>query len=141
VVMCAEGPNPRYPGVFRALAALAYARAGDVGPYWAWLDEPCASWPATAVARYAGPWDRPTAHLILVIGNSFDPSTIYEGAVALANALARAGTRPPCLSGYFEKRRGTRGDWRHSGLCPAGPQRRQVSRYLANTRRKAMSCE
>src|SRR5215510_487563 len=67
-VQCAESPNPRYPRVFRALAALAYARAGDVGLHWVWnIDEPCASWPATAAARYAGPWDRPTAHPILVI--------------------------------------------------------------------------
>jgi pimeloyl-ACP methyl ester carboxylesterase len=89
-VQCAESPNPRHPGVFRALAALAYARAGDVGPAWSWGDEPCASWPATAAARYAGPWDQPTSNPILVIGNTFDPSTPYEGAVAMANALARA---------------------------------------------------
>jgi hypothetical protein len=89
-VLCAESPNPRPPGVFRALAALADARAGDVGPFWAWQDEPCASWPATAAARSAGPWDRPTAHPILVINTTYDPATPYEGAVALATALARA---------------------------------------------------
>jgi pimeloyl-ACP methyl ester carboxylesterase len=89
-VLCAESPNPRPPGVFREDAALAYARAGDVGPAWSWGVEPCASWPATAAARYAGPWDQPTANPILVIGNTFDPSTPYEGAVAMANALARA---------------------------------------------------
>jgi hypothetical protein len=90
-VVCAESPNPRHPDVFRALAALAYARAGDAGLYWAWnADEPCASWPATAAARYVGPWDRPTANPILVIGNTLDPATPYEGAVAMAGSLARA---------------------------------------------------
>jgi pimeloyl-ACP methyl ester carboxylesterase len=89
-VQCAESPNPRHPGVFRALAAQAYARAGDVGRYWAWIDEPCARWPATAAARYAGPWDRPTANPVLVINNTHDPATPYEGAVAMAQALARA---------------------------------------------------
>jgi pimeloyl-ACP methyl ester carboxylesterase len=89
-IICAESPNPRHPGVFRSLAALAYARAGDVGLRWAWITEPCASWPATAADRYAGPWDLPTAHSILVIGTTFDPATPYEGAVAMANALARA---------------------------------------------------
>jgi pimeloyl-ACP methyl ester carboxylesterase len=90
-VYCAESPNPRHPGVFRALAALAFARAGDPGLYWTWsVGEPCASWPATAAARYVGPWDRPTAHPILVIGNTFDPATPYEGAVAMAGYLARA---------------------------------------------------
>jgi pimeloyl-ACP methyl ester carboxylesterase len=89
-VQCAESPNPRRPRVFRALAAIAFARAGDVGPNWSWADEPCASWPATAAERYAGPWDRRTANPVLVIGNTFDPSTAYQGSIAMAQALARA---------------------------------------------------
>jgi pimeloyl-ACP methyl ester carboxylesterase len=90
-ITCAESPNPRHPGVFRALAALAYARAGDAGLYWAWKgDEPCASWPATAAERYTGPWDRPTANPVLVINLTYDPATPYEGAVAMVNVLARA---------------------------------------------------
>jgi pimeloyl-ACP methyl ester carboxylesterase len=90
-VLCGEVPNPRDPDVYPTLAELAYARAGDVGPAWVWrVDEPCAGWPATAVHRYAGPWDRPTVNPILVIGNTFDPSTPYEGAVAMAGYLARA---------------------------------------------------
>ena len=97
-VECAESPNPRHPGVFPALAALAYARAGDVGPFWTWYDEPCASWPATAAERYAGPWDRPTANPILLINTTHDPATPYEGAVAMAHALARA--RLLTIDGY-----------------------------------------
>jgi pimeloyl-ACP methyl ester carboxylesterase len=89
-ITCAEAPNPRHPRAYRGLAALAYARAGDVGPAWTWNDEQCAEWPATAADRYVGPWDRPTAHPILVIGNTFDPATRYEGAVAMANLLAHA---------------------------------------------------
>jgi len=57
---------------------------------WLWNDEPCASWPAAAADRYAGPWNRPTANPILVVGNTFDPETPYEGAVAMANELASA---------------------------------------------------
>jgi pimeloyl-ACP methyl ester carboxylesterase len=90
-VLCAESPNPRHPGVYPALAALAYARAGDVGPAWIWrVDEPCARWPATAAERYAGPWDRPTANPVLVINTTYDPQTPYEGAVAMAQELASA---------------------------------------------------
>jgi pimeloyl-ACP methyl ester carboxylesterase len=85
-IICGESPNPRPPVVFRALAALTYARAGDVGLRWSWATEPCASWPATAADRYAGPWDHPTDNPILVIGIIFDPSTPYEGAVAMARA-------------------------------------------------------
>ena len=54
------------------------------------MDAPCASWPAVAADRYAGPWDRPTANPILVIGNTFDPETPLEGAVAMADELASA---------------------------------------------------
>jgi pimeloyl-ACP methyl ester carboxylesterase len=89
-VECAESPNPRNPLVFLALDAIAYARAGDIGPSWLWNDEPCASWPAAAADRYAGPWNQHTANPILVIGNTFDPETPYEGAVAMAHELARA---------------------------------------------------
>ncbi len=97
-IICGESPNPRHPIVFRALAALTYARAGDVGLRWSWGVEPCASWPATAADRYAGPWDRPTANAILVINNTFDPATPYEGGVAMARALARA--RLLTVAGY-----------------------------------------
>jgi pimeloyl-ACP methyl ester carboxylesterase len=89
-VECSDSPNPRHPMVFRALDAISYARAGVIGPSWSWGDEPCASWPATAASRYVGPWDRPTANPVLVIGNTFDPATPYEGAVAMADDLARA---------------------------------------------------
>jgi pimeloyl-ACP methyl ester carboxylesterase len=88
-VLCAESPNPR-PLVFLALDRLAYARAGDIGPVSSWGDEPCASWPATAADRYTGPWNRPTANPVLVIGNTFDPSTAYQGSIAMAKELARA---------------------------------------------------
>jgi pimeloyl-ACP methyl ester carboxylesterase len=90
-VACAESPNPRHPPAFLVLDPLTYARAGDLGRWWIWtMDEPCASWPAVAADRYAGPWDRPTAKPILVIGNTVDPETPLEGAVAMADELASA---------------------------------------------------
>ncbi len=89
-VQCAESPNPRYPAFYRALAVFAFQRADDVGSNWAWNDEPCASWPAVAADVYDGPWNRRTAKPILVIGNSFDPYTPYEGSLAMASLLARA---------------------------------------------------
>ena len=89
-VECAESPNPRHPASSWCSMPSPIARAGDIGRAWSGLDEPCASWPATAADRYAGPWDRPTANPILVIGNTFDPVTPYKGAVAMATELARA---------------------------------------------------
>jgi pimeloyl-ACP methyl ester carboxylesterase len=90
-VICSDGPNPQNSRVYPALARLATARSGAVGPYWTWETEPCAGWPAAASPdRYAGPWNRPTAHPVLVIGNTGDPVTSYAGAVAMARLLGRA---------------------------------------------------
>jgi pimeloyl-ACP methyl ester carboxylesterase len=89
-VECADSPNPRNLANYRALAAFADARSGPVGPNTSWTDEPCATWPATDAAGYFGPWNRSTANPILVVGNIYDPSTPYQGAVAMASALARA---------------------------------------------------
>ena len=95
---CSDSPNPRNPAAFGRLAALSFARAGDIGPSWAWNDGPCASWPARAADRYSGPWNRRTANPVLVIGNTYDPSTAYRGAVAMARDLARA--RLLTVNGY-----------------------------------------
>jgi pimeloyl-ACP methyl ester carboxylesterase len=87
-VMCGESPNPRDPRAYDGLARLAYRRSGPVGPYWSWLTEVCSRWPATA-DPYRGPWDRRTASPILVIGNTVDPNTPYQDALAMSRDLAR----------------------------------------------------
>jgi len=89
-VLCSDDPNPRVPSRFPAQAAFASARSGVVGPYWAWIAEACAHWPVLAPQRYAGPWNRPTAHPILVVGTTVDPATPYQGAVAMSRRLADA---------------------------------------------------
>jgi hypothetical protein len=89
-VACADSPNPRNLANYPALAAFAEARSGPMGPNASWAFEPCATWPATDAAGYFGPWNRPTAHPILVVGNIYDPATPYQGAVAMASDLARA---------------------------------------------------
>jgi pimeloyl-ACP methyl ester carboxylesterase len=89
-IMCAESPNPRRPRAYRRLDDLAFARAGEAGRFFSWFSQPCASWPARAADRYAGPWDRHTAHPVLVMGTTVDPATPYRGSVAMARHLARA---------------------------------------------------
>jgi pimeloyl-ACP methyl ester carboxylesterase len=88
---CADSPNPRDPRAYPAAARLALARSGLVGPPLAWQTEPCAAWPAAAGQdRYAGPWNRPTADTILVMGNTGDPTTSYQSSVAMSRDLAKA---------------------------------------------------
>ena len=88
-IFCSESPNPR-ASAFRALDVFANQRSGTAGRYWSWGSEPCASWPASAADRYAGPWNRRTANPVLVIGNTYDPATPYRGAKVVARQLARA---------------------------------------------------
>jgi pimeloyl-ACP methyl ester carboxylesterase len=100
------------------MEAFSYARAGDVGRWWTWDYEPCATWPATAAERYVGPWDRPTANPVLVINNAYDPGTSYEGAQAMVRELARA--RLLTVDGYG-----------HTVLLnPSACAYEHVSRYL-----------
>lgn len=89
-VQCGESANARPGSKFRRLAEFSSDRAGPIGPVVSWADEPCAGWRGTAAAPYFGPWNRRTAHPILLIGNTFDPSTPYEGSVAMARLLGRA---------------------------------------------------
>jgi pimeloyl-ACP methyl ester carboxylesterase len=89
-VVCSESINPRNPNRYHPMEESSYARAGDVGRWWAWDYEPCAAWPAKAANRYAGPWNRPTANPILVVGNTYDPATPYAGAQAMVRELADA---------------------------------------------------
>ena len=105
-------PNPN-AAAFPDLDTLASRRSGVVGPAWAWLSEPCASWPAVAADRYTGPWHRRIANPVLVIGTTHDPATPYEGSEAMARQLAHArlltvdgdghGTTSPCTNRYISR--------------------------------------
>jgi hypothetical protein len=90
-VLCSDSPNPRDPAAYAAAAQLAGARSGGFGLQWAWDSEACADWPAAAAQdRYTGPWNRPTASTILVLGNTGDPVLPYQDSVAMSRDLGRA---------------------------------------------------
>lgn len=89
-VNCSESPEPRDPAQYAAQAAFATARSGAVGPAWVQPMEACAQWPVLSADRYTGPWNRPTAAPILVVGNTVDAATPYRDAVAMSRDLADA---------------------------------------------------
>lgn len=98
-VLCSDSANPRDPAAYQAAARLAYRSSGGFGLEWAWTAEPCAGWPdGGAPDRYTGPWNRPTASTILLLGNTGDPVLPYQDSVALAHDLARA--RLLTVAGY-----------------------------------------
>jgi pimeloyl-ACP methyl ester carboxylesterase len=89
--VCADSPGPGRALAYETAARLAYARAGGFGLMAAWEDELCARWPrAAAQDRYTGPWNRPTASPILLLGNTVDPATPYWESVAMSHDLAQA---------------------------------------------------
>ncbi|MEV8594203.1 alpha/beta fold hydrolase [Streptomyces sp. NPDC052012] len=88
-VLCGDSPNPRDPDAYHALAETTAARTGDTGRHWTWASVACATWPVAA-HRYRGPWNKPTDHPVLVIGNTHDPATPLSAARAMAGELADA---------------------------------------------------
>jgi pimeloyl-ACP methyl ester carboxylesterase len=89
-VLCSDTADPRNIRDYLA-AARAGSRYGGFGELAAWEEASCAYWPAaTEQDSYTGPWNRWTAGTILVIGNTGDPVTPYQGSVAMARDLARA---------------------------------------------------
>ncbi|MFE2813643.1 alpha/beta hydrolase [Streptomyces nigra] len=97
-VVCSESPNPRELGRYPELETFAAARAGDLGRRWVWDYQWCARWPATAADRYTGPFDRRTAHPVLVVNPVYDPATSYQAAEAMTSQLGDA--RLLTLQGY-----------------------------------------
>jgi hypothetical protein len=89
-VICGDAPNPRSPDTYVNLVDDVLKRDGPIGLNALWSDEQCVDWPVTSPAAYRGPWDRPTARPILLIGNAADPATPYRGSLKMAQQLADA---------------------------------------------------
>ncbi|KAG8722899.1 hypothetical protein FRC09_005503 [Ceratobasidium sp. 395] len=57
---------------------------------WLMPDTFCHRWPARAVERYAGPFNRTLANPIIVIGNYYDPVTPLASAELVAGAFGKS---------------------------------------------------
>jgi pimeloyl-ACP methyl ester carboxylesterase len=85
-VMCTDSDNPHsYPGF--STAAQRADETTVFGSLWTWYSSICIDWPFSNADRYTGPWTHWTANPVLVIGNTFDPATPYENAVAASQLL------------------------------------------------------
>ncbi|MGK5674936.1 alpha/beta hydrolase [Micromonospora sp. URMC 106] len=88
-VDCTDANHPADAASFPALAAQADKRDPYFGRLWTWGTSPCArqTWTVRDEDAYPGPFNRRTAAPVLVVGNYWDPSTNYQGAVGTARLL------------------------------------------------------
>jgi TAP-like protein len=89
-VNCLDEQLPRTPRLWPAIAARFEHAAPTFGRGQAYSALPCATWPVTIAERYTGPWNRPTAHPLLIVANLHDANTPYQMAVRAASELADA---------------------------------------------------
>jgi hypothetical protein len=89
-IQCSDSDVPADPAVYSRYAVSEDQRVPDFGRI-AVLDMmSCAFWQAKDTDRYTGPRNRRTSAEILVLNNSYDPSTPVSGARDGAAELARA---------------------------------------------------
>lgn len=116
-VACSDTTNPRSYVAWSINGALADAQFGYFGRIWTWVSSICAEWPGADRDRYTGPFDRPTANPVLVVGNRFDPATRYEGALFVHDLLPRSALLT--LEG-----------WGHTSLFKSACADETIARYL-----------
>ncbi|MET8997494.1 alpha/beta fold hydrolase [Amycolatopsis sp. NPDC004169] len=122
--LCTDAANPRDPAVWWDYAERADGIARGFGRYDVYKTLPCATWELTDPGRYAGPWNRPTAPILLLANRQGDLETPYAGAVRTEHLLANArlltldtyghGSRgkSACIDGWLNRYFGT-------GVVPA----------------------
>jgi hypothetical protein len=89
-VPCSETDNPTSFTAWARAADKEARRFPHFGALWTWDSSVCDVWPARDADRYTGPWRATTSNPVLVVGNYYDPSTPYEGAVTASRLLKNA---------------------------------------------------
>ncbi|MBP2479085.1 pimeloyl-ACP methyl ester carboxylesterase [Crossiella equi] len=100
-VACADSDNPRDPREVGRYARAAEAEAPGFASAWVYRSLVCSSWPVTDPDRYTGPWNKPTANPVLLVGNRRgDPATPYEDAAATSALLGRGRLLTADIAGH-----------------------------------------
>jgi hypothetical protein len=87
------------------------------GRPWTWLSGVCASWPGDDSDSYRGPFEADTSAPLLVIGNTHDAVTAYQGAVTVTDLFPRS-------------RLLTLDDYGHAAFASSGCIDKHLGRYL-----------
>ena len=116
-VWCTDSLQPNHVSAWVRAARAADRKWPYFGRAWNWEASICAEWPGHDSDRYLGPFNKPTANPVLVIGNRFDPATRYQDAVSTANILGRG--RLLTVNG-----------WGHTSLFRSACGDNYASRYL-----------
>jgi len=88
--LCSDAANPRDPAVWAGYAQAANRIGRGFGPYDVYKTLPCATWDVSDTGRYTGPWNRPTAPILLLANGQGDLETPYDGAQRTEKLLANA---------------------------------------------------
>ena len=91
-MLCSDSPNPRNPSTYAADAQAGLCTVGRIRAELA-LDirkRARSGRRHGAEDRYTGPWNRPTASTILLLGNTGDTLLPYQDALAMSHDLAHA---------------------------------------------------
>ena len=116
-VICTDTANPSSLDAFSSAARASDKKYGYFGRPWAWLTSICSHWPGVDRDRFTGPFTQHTANPILLISNTYDPATPYQGAVTTAKLLP--GSRLLTLDG-----------WGHTAMFLSGCIDHNRDRYL-----------
>ncbi len=88
--LCSDAANPRDPAVWWDYARRADQAGRGFGPFDVYKTLPCATWDVSDPGRYAGPWNHPTAPILLLANRQGDLETPYAGAQRTEKLLANA---------------------------------------------------
>jgi pimeloyl-ACP methyl ester carboxylesterase len=88
--LCSDAENPHDPAVWWNYARRADQIGRGFGPYDVYKTLPCATWDLADTGRYTGPWNHPTAPILLLANRQGDLETPYAGAQRTERLLANA---------------------------------------------------